>query len=793
MPNIEGQKKWSPIRLLETHELARGGINGNLNEQAKALADRTEFLNQEKANKSEIVQGVFEFGTYAEFNAAKSTLPLSCTVVIGEENTTGTGLWAIGNNSWNGTILKKSAYDPLTASIAYTDVLNLGIHEELINLDQTDKFFESVTKGVFLRDFATLANATLDFRNGSAVITSNLSSGVMQSLYTGRKVIDGYKREINLKFKVEDVSSTNGCAIFIGENFGILYASNGTIQLVTPDWTVVSQLADANLGYVANELVDLKILLNTDGSGVATAIKSSGYNRSFAFSGMQKGKIYLAVRRSFAGKSTTFESLSVKKTLVELDAVSDVLKKSQPLGFGVSEVDGFYSAETDEKYGLYRFSNSNRVLNLDTNGGNSAVYYSKIDMSFNSSSEFEAEFKRKTGSNTSGCCVVFGDGANRKIFAYLTNGAIGLLTSAGGIADGAVHSDMSFGNDETAKIRILVSDGQAILTAIHPSGKQHIYKSSGVDYGNVYLAWRGNNVTADINYFNKRNIPASFLNIENRLTEALPTSKYPKTWKVLPDSVPGRSVKGFTCTGLAKITAGQFRGCWAVGDDGRLSEDISSPYVPQIHILDGDFNSILQTIAGGYTNNSMQGVTFDTVTNSHIWAACAGNNTIRKYSLGIGSEGEEIVDDRITMASLGLSITPNALAFDATRGTGKGALWLGANAGGTIYLIDCDPAATTRVISTITVANTVDHIQLLDNQILYQGTSNGRKTTVYKYELGTNVESTVWVDLECWTAPEGFYYDKKWRTLFAVNDGGFHNSVNSSPRFNCAFEFILDM
>lgn len=114
MPNIQGQKKWSEIRLLETHELARGGINGNLNEQAIALADRTEFLNQEKANKSEIVQGVFEFATYAEFNAAKANLPLNCTVVIGEENTTGSGSWGIGNNAWNGSILRKSSFDPVS-------------------------------------------------------------------------------------------------------------------------------------------------------------------------------------------------------------------------------------------------------------------------------------------------------------------------------------------------------------------------------------------------------------------------------------------------------------------------------------------------------------------------------------------------------------------------------------------------------------------------------------------------------------------------------------------------------
>lgn len=119
MPNVEGQKRWSAVRLLETHELARGGVNGNLNEQAQALADRTEFLNQEKANKSEIVQGVFEFGTYAEFNAAKATLPQNCTVVIGEENT-GSGTWGIGNNRWNGVTLTKSTYDPVETSKLFT-------------------------------------------------------------------------------------------------------------------------------------------------------------------------------------------------------------------------------------------------------------------------------------------------------------------------------------------------------------------------------------------------------------------------------------------------------------------------------------------------------------------------------------------------------------------------------------------------------------------------------------------------------------------------------------------------
>lgn len=126
MANIQGQKKWSEIRLLETHELARGGVNGNLNEQAKALADRTELLMEEKASKQEIVQGVFEFGTYAEFNAVKATLPANCTVVIGEENTTGSGNWGRGNNRWNGSILV-NGFDPLKKFESVLSSVLLGI------------------------------------------------------------------------------------------------------------------------------------------------------------------------------------------------------------------------------------------------------------------------------------------------------------------------------------------------------------------------------------------------------------------------------------------------------------------------------------------------------------------------------------------------------------------------------------------------------------------------------------------------------------------------------------------
>ena len=116
MPNLEAQAAWVPVREIGI-ELARGGPNGNMNEQATALLARTEWLNQQKASKSEIVQGHYEFGTYAEFNAAKATLPVNCTVII-NEIPTGTQTWGQGTNRWNGTTLSKSPYDPLAQAKA---------------------------------------------------------------------------------------------------------------------------------------------------------------------------------------------------------------------------------------------------------------------------------------------------------------------------------------------------------------------------------------------------------------------------------------------------------------------------------------------------------------------------------------------------------------------------------------------------------------------------------------------------------------------------------------------------
>ncbi|AUM28589.1 pyocin knob domain-containing protein [Acinetobacter pittii] len=148
MAEIIGQSQWSPVRLLEENELASGGEDGNMNEQAKALVNRTEYLNEEKASKTDIVQGQFSFTTLAAFDAKKATLPLNCTVIIDEAGPNQ------GTNTWTGTELKKSSYDPVQQSKGYTDSL---VKSKPLGTQNLNKV---LIEGIYFQ--STAANATLE-------------------------------------------------------------------------------------------------------------------------------------------------------------------------------------------------------------------------------------------------------------------------------------------------------------------------------------------------------------------------------------------------------------------------------------------------------------------------------------------------------------------------------------------------------------------------------------------------------------------------------------------------------
>lgn len=196
------------------------------------------------------------------------------------------------------------------------------------------------------------------------------------------------------------------------------------------------------------------------------------------------------------------------------------------------------------------------------------------------------------------------------------------------------------------------------------------------------------------------------------------------------------------------------------------------------------------TIPGGYFGASLQGVACDTLAvSSTVWAACSENGTIRNYALYGEHAGLEIAADRIVMSELGVSaFNPNALAFDPSRGTGRGALWVGGNDGTSVYCIDADPAAAGRILSTITLAHNPDHFQLIDGRLFYQYGANGVRANIRMFDFATNSEVPKWGPLNDALAGEGFHYNKITGTLTLLCDPGFHHLVDGIT-MNVAMEY----
>lgn len=166
MTEIIGKSEWSSVRLLEQHELAVGGENGNMNEQAQALANRTAYLNEEKANKVDVIQGQFSFTTLAAFEAKKSTIPVNSTVIIDEAGPNQ------GTNTWNGVELKKSVYDPVYISA-----------QNAASLTTFGNFFTEQTKRL-LSTLVVTSNKYLVAKAVKKILITNPATGKQYKIHS---------------------------------------------------------------------------------------------------------------------------------------------------------------------------------------------------------------------------------------------------------------------------------------------------------------------------------------------------------------------------------------------------------------------------------------------------------------------------------------------------------------------------------------------------------------------------------------------------------------------------------
>lgn len=165
MAEIIGESNWSPVRQLETHELARGGLNGNMNEQAKALVERTNFLKEKSATKEELAtipRGYFKsYETLAEANLDIANIPLNVTVRVLSIDDGGD--WY--KKTIESTELTRSPYDPTTI-----------VNEQ--NSTQIKTYFSEIEKnldsvGLSFIDSTSRIAGNITPKGGSSLTTSD--------------------------------------------------------------------------------------------------------------------------------------------------------------------------------------------------------------------------------------------------------------------------------------------------------------------------------------------------------------------------------------------------------------------------------------------------------------------------------------------------------------------------------------------------------------------------------------------------------------------------------------------
>ncbi|MDO7473668.1 hypothetical protein Q5X58_15760 [Acinetobacter baumannii] len=169
MTEIIGQPRWSSVRLLGEDEYASGGENGNMNEQAKSFADRTEFIKEYYATKEEVAaieNGSFSFATYQLALDHLSTLPVNCSVSVTADPNTALNT----TYTYDGSQLIPSSNDK------YLNLEKNFNNRESISKDRNLFTYDEITGADFSRIVPTLNKSSLVQYNNMIKMTCKPST-----------------------------------------------------------------------------------------------------------------------------------------------------------------------------------------------------------------------------------------------------------------------------------------------------------------------------------------------------------------------------------------------------------------------------------------------------------------------------------------------------------------------------------------------------------------------------------------------------------------------------------------
>jgi hypothetical protein len=140
-------------------------------------------------------------------------------------------------------------------------------------------------------------------------------------------------------------------------------------------------------------------------------------------------------------------------------------------------------------------------------------------------------------------------------------------------------------------------------------------------------------------------------------------------------------------------------------------------------------------------------------------------------------------------AGAGYASNPNGLAYDPVNA----GLWVCPISGTDVRLISTNPAASPRLLNTITFPSSADQLHYdSDNGLLYFTTGgNGSNGSVSVYRFSTSAASVVYSSLQHAQAIEGVYVDRNSSRMVILSDGGYH--VAADPELNIALTYSVPL
>lgn len=662
-------------------------------------------------------------------------------------------------------------------------------------IDKTDAFARLPSILKVATDNSVIGNLAASISGGLRLAPAS-STGYVGLLL--RDQSDGpYGVELDVTFTTSFGAASRGIGFAVGTGAArrwYAWAASGSVLERNQDGaTIITNFGTpASRVLAQGNAVTVGLVINQDRTGFLTMTLADGTKQSCLLGSIPTGPIYVA---AFGASGNIFTATAMRITgklaaeKVNLAGVP-ANDNSDPLDslIGRTLIGNSLSAPAE-------FSASpiagNKIRMLHATGSNAHPAVLKTVLAKTPAPiRISANYKLIVSGAAAWAVMAIGEGTARIFIIYSITGGVVVFDNAGAIIHnfaGATASQAYIAGDTVGITLDIMPDRSGKLSIITPTGAPVRYDITAVPEGAVGIGMKAQ--TAGVEYEISGFAWSGNVSRLLSLTGA-PSKAVLLDYTILPDNAGGAASGGFTCTGLDRITAGPYAGCWLVGSDGRTTDGTAGgppgSFNAEVLILTPDFRRIMTKFSLGVAATSVQGVVFNKITGTSFWAAMTNNGTIRHYNLYGVSAGLEIAADRITWA-YGLD-GPTGLAHVVA----SNALWVTDPASSTMRLLSCVDGSQISSFALSLASRDQLHLDEANNLLYYSVGANGADGYVYVSNLSNPTDvSLAYGPLKYCQAPEGLHIDRETGILTKLSDGGYHELAN--PRLNIAIRYKVPL